>query len=151
DKKNLSFTVQIPGKVNKGTYRFVLEARGLGRLPLTIEVSEQGNLNTEFSTDQANIEGSAKSTFTYNATLRNRTSEDQVYVLMAQAPRGWEVAFKANGKQVSSVRIEANQMQNISVEVDPADQAEKGKYRIPLRASTSLSSDALELEAVITG
>src|SRR5690606_18983593 len=116
EKKNLSFTVQVPGKVDKGTYRFFLEARGLGRLPLTIEVSEQGNFNTEFSTDQANIEGSANSTFTYNTTLRNRTSEDQVYALRAQAPPGWGVVFNANGKQVSSVRIEANQMQNISVE-----------------------------------
>ena len=42
EKKNFSFKVDVPFKVNKGTYHFTLTAPGVAELPLTVTVSEQG-------------------------------------------------------------------------------------------------------------
>lgn len=151
EKKNVSFKVQVPYNVEKGTYRFQLMAKGLSSLPLTVVVSEQGTFKSEFNTDQANMEGAANSTFTFNATLRNPSSEEQVYGLRAQVPQGWNALFRSNGKQVSSVKVDPNQTQNITIELDPPDQLGAGKYKIPVAASASGISSSLELEVVITG
>lgn len=151
EKKNLSFKVQVPYKVEKGIYRFQLLANGGGKLSLTVDVSEQGTFKSEFNTDQANMEGAANSTFTFNSTLRNPASEEQVYGLRAQVPRGWNALFRANGKQVSSVNVGPNQTQNITIELDPPDQLGAGKYKVPVVASASGMSSNMELEIVITG
>lgn len=151
ERKNMSLKLHVPYRVDKGTYRFQVVAKGLTQLPLTVVISEKGSFKSEFHTDQANIEGAANSTFTFNATLRNPTGEEQVYSLKAQTPQGWNTVFRANGKQVSSVNVGANQSQSITIEVDPPDQLSAGKYKIPVAASTSSVSSDLELEVVITG
>lgn len=138
-------------KVNKGTYRFTVQADELGELPLTIVVSEQGTYQTEFTTTQPNMEGNSKSNFTFNTTLKNRTAEQQLYALKATAPRGWNVIFKPNYKQATSAQVEPNATENISIEITPPPSIEAGSYKIPVEATTSTTSAQLELEVVITG
>lgn len=149
-KENLSLQVQVPFKVNKGTYRFYISAGG-STLPITVIISEQGTYKTGLTTDQPNMEGAANSTFTFNASLRNQTAEDQVYALNASAPPGWNIAFKADYKQVSSVKVEANKTQDLTIEVDPPDQIKAGIYKIPVMAGSKGTSAKLELEVSITG
>ena len=150
EKKSLSLKVEVPVQVNKGSYHFSIVA-GTHSLPLTIVVSAQGTYKTEFTTEQANMEGQASASFNYNANLRNRTAEEQLYALAANAPRGWNVSFRANGKQVTSVEVAPNATTNVSIEVKPPSSIEAGKFKIPVRAFTSSTSAELEFEAVITG
>ena len=150
ERKTLSLKVEVPVQVNKGSYHFRVTA-GEHSLPLTITVSAQGTYKTELTTDQANMEGQASATFNYNASLRNRTAEAQLYALTASQPRGWNVSFRANGKQVTSVEVAPNATTNVSIEVKPPSSVETGKFRIPVRAFTSSTSADLNLEAVITG
>jgi uncharacterized membrane protein len=151
EKKTINLKVNVPLKVNKGSYRFRVIAGESDILPLTVVVSEQGTYKTEFTTQQANMEGAANSTFTFQATLRNSTGDEQLYALMADVPRGWNINFKANYKQVTSVTIAANSSTEVTIEVDPPDVLESGKYQIPVRATTSSTSANLNLEVVITG
>lgn len=151
ERKNFSLKVDIPLKVNKGTYRFTVVAEGLGELPLSITVSKQGTYQTDFTTNQPNMQGNSKSTFTFNATLKNQTADQQLYALVAQAPRGWNVIFKANYKQATSAQVEPNATQNITIDITPPANVEAGTYKIPVRAATSTTSADLELEVVITG
>ncbi|MFQ8713605.1 MAG: NEW3 domain-containing protein [Alistipes onderdonkii] len=150
EKKNFTLTVNVPLKINKGSYKFHLSA-GEARLPLTIVVSKQGTYQSEFTTDQPNMQGNSKSNFTFSTTLRNQTADRQLYALMADAPRGWNVVFKPNYKQATSAQVDANASQNISVEVTPAANAEAGTYTIPVRAVTQSTSAELTLEVAITG
>ena len=150
-QETVSLQVTVPLKVNKGTYRFHLNAGAASRLALTVVVSQKGTYKTEFSTEQTNMEGAANATFTFNATLRNETVDKQLYALGSVAPPGWNITFKANYKQVSSVNVDANHTENITVDVNPPDQIPAGKYKIPVFATTSASSADLELEVVITG
>lgn len=151
ERKNFSLKVDVPLKVNKGTYRFTIIAEGLGELPISITVSKQGTYQTDFITNQPNMQGNSKSTFTFNATLKNQTAEQQLYALMAQAPRGWNVTFKANYKQATSAQVEPNATQNITIDINPPANVEAGTYKIPVRAATSSTSADLQLEVVITG
>lgn len=150
EKKNFTLTVNVPLKINKGSYKFHLSA-GEARLPLTIVVSKQGTYQSEFTTDQPNMQGNSKSNFTFSTTLRNQTADRLLYALMADAPRGWNVVFKPNYKQATSAQVDANASQNISVEVTPAANAEAGTYKIPVRAVTNSTSAELTLEVAITG
>ena len=151
ERKNFSLKITIPLKVNKGNYRFKVLAGGLDTLPLTINVSEQGTFKTEFTTGQSNMQGSVKSNFTFNAKLDNRTAEQQQYALMANAPQGWSVTFRWNGQQVTSVNTEPNSTNPVTIEIKAPEKAEAGKYEIPIRAATSVTSADLKLEVVITG
>ncbi|WP_199851485.1 COG1470 family protein [Parabacteroides pacaensis] len=151
EKKNFTLKVTVPLKVNKGTYRFSVSADGLAELPLAVTISKQGTYQTDFTTTQPNMQGNSKSTFTFNATLKNQTADQQLYALMAEAPRGWNVIFKANYKQATSAQVEPNASQSISIDVTPPATIAAGTYKIPVHATTSTTSADLELEVVITG
>ena len=77
------------------------------------------------------MQGNSKSTFTFNATLKNQTADQQLYALMAKAPRGWNVIFKPNYKQATSAQVEANSSQNVSIDITPPANVEAGSYKIP--------------------
>lgn len=57
-------------------------------------VSKQGTYQSEFTTDQPNMQGNSKSNFTFSTTLRNQTADRQLYALMADA-RGLERGVQA--------------------------------------------------------
>ena len=116
EKKSFSLRLDVPYKVKKGNYRINVIARGLTTLPLTVVISEEGTFKTEFAAKQSNMEGNAKTSFNFNAELKNQTAGKQIYALRSNAPRGWNVAFKATGRQVSSVQIEPNITENITIE-----------------------------------
>ncbi|MDD2436459.1 MAG: NEW3 domain-containing protein [Massilibacteroides sp.] len=151
EKKSVSLNIKVPHQVNKGNYPFRIIAQGCDTLHLNIRVSEQGTNKSEFSCDQINMQGNSKSTFTYNAILKNQTAEEQLYALTAETPRGWNVNFKPDYKQATSVSVAANATKNVTIEVTAPATVAAGSYKIPLRASTSTTSAELAIEAVITG
>ena len=69
EKKDFNLKLEVPLKINKGSYNFVVAA-GDCQLPLTVTVAQQGTYQTEFTTDQPNMQGNSKSTFTFNAVLQ---------------------------------------------------------------------------------
>ena len=150
-KKTLNLQVVVPQKVNKGDYRFRVVTGGGNNLPLVVNVSAKGTFKTEFTADQASMEGHAMSNFTFKTTLMNRTAERQLYSLRSDVPRGWRVTFKPKYQQATSVEIEANNSTDITVEVQPPNNIEKGTYVIPISAVTTASSANLELTVGITG
>lgn len=151
ERKSLSLKVDVPLKVNKGSYRFKVVAGELYSLPLVVIVSAQGTFKTEFTTEQSNMVGNSSSTFTFNGNLRNRTADKQLYSLMANAPRAWNVTFKSGYQQVTSVNIEPNSIQAVTIEIKPPDRIEAGTYKIPVSATTNTTSAVLDIEVVITG
>jgi uncharacterized membrane protein len=151
EKKSFTLKVEVPFQVNKGSYRFKVGAGELGSLPLVISISEKGTYETEFSSDQPNMEGHSASTFSFRSKLNNQTADVQLYALMADVQRGWNVTFKSGGRQISSVEIEANSNKEINIDINPPSQVEAGKYKIPITATTSNTTARLELEVVITG
>lgn len=150
-KKTITMKVDIPFKVNKGIYKFYVKAGSDAVLPLEVTVSEQGSNESELTCDQTNMEGTSKSTFSFKAVLKNRTSAKQQYALMANPPRGWTADIKANYKQATSTEVEANNTKDITIDVKAPPTVKAGTYKIPVKAVTGSTSANLELEVVITG
>jgi len=150
ETKKLTLKLEIPLKVNKGNYPIKVYA-GSATLHLVVNVSQQGSYKTEFTTDQANMEGHSKSTFTFKTNLKNRTGEKQLYSLRSKAPRGWQVNFKPNYQQATSVEIEPNSAKDMNIDIVPPENVAAGTYKIPVSANTNLTSAELELEVVVTG
>ncbi len=150
-KQTLNLKVEVPLKVNKGSYRFTVVAGRGASLPLFVVVTEQGTFETEFTSKQSNMQGHSSSTFTFTAELKNRTAEKQLYAFRTNAPRGWNVIFKPNYNQATSVEIEPNSTVNITVEIKPPVNIQAGTYQIPVVAGTNVTSATLNLEVVITG
>ena len=67
EKKTFNLKVEVPLKVNKGSYHFTVFA-GETKLPLEVVVAQKGTYQTEFTTDQPNMQGNSKSTFTFNSS-----------------------------------------------------------------------------------
>ena len=149
-KKSINLKLNIPYKVRKGTHRITVTG-GDYKLPLYIVVSKQGNYETDFTCKQNNMQGHAKANFTFSTELKNLTGERQRYALQSRAPRGWEVKFKPNYKQATSVEIDPNQKVNMSIEVKPPYNVKAGTYKIPVAALNNNTSSELTLEVVITG
>ncbi len=151
EKKSMNLKVNVPYEIDKGTYTFRVLAVNNSVLPLTINVSEHGTLKTEFTSEQANMQGHAKSDFNFRTKLNNQTGETQRDALTSNAPRGWSVVFKPNYQQATSVEIEPGQNKDITVEVKPPFGIKAGKYTIPIMARTNATSANLDLEVDITG
>jgi uncharacterized membrane protein len=151
EKKTLSLNIDVPFQVKKGTYQFYAKAGNDIVLPLEINVATAGSNETQLSCDQKNMEGTSSSTFTFKAILRNQTSTNQQYALMADAPRGWTVLIKPNYQQATSTEVDANSTKDITYEVKPPSTVEAGKYKIPVKAVSGSTSADLEFEVVITG
>lgn len=151
ERKSIALKVDVPYLVNKGTYHFKIMAADSVVLPLAIVVSSKGTYETELTTDQPNMQGSSTSTFTFRATLKNQTAEQQLYALMADVSRGWNVTFKADYKQVTSVELNSNTTKDITIDITAPAEIEAGTYQIPISAKTNSTSASLSLEVAITG
>ena len=149
--KDVAIKVEVPLKVNKGTYNFRVLANGAASLPLSVKVTTQGTYETELTTDQPSMEGPSSTTFRYNVTLKNRTEQKQLYSLISKQQRGWNVRFKVSGRSVSSVNVEANATKTVSIEIEAPSQVAANSYKIPVRAITSSTSADLVLTAVVSG
>ncbi|MFD2761721.1 COG1470 family protein [Lentibacillus juripiscarius] len=154
-KQQISLEITVPLEIEKADYAFTLVADGEGsghaELPFVTTVSEQGTFETELTTEQPNMEGHADSTFSYSATVKNRTAEKQNYALSSGAPEGWGVTFKSGGDSITSVSLEPNGSKDITVDVTPPKNVKADTFQIPIKAATSNTSAELKLEAVITG
>ncbi|RIX50517.1 hypothetical protein D3P08_19735 [Paenibacillus nanensis] len=148
--QSLSLRLDVPLEIDKGEYSFAVTA-GDARLPLRVFIAEKGTFTSKLEMEQANIQGHSDSNFTFSATLTNQTAEEQTYALAAAPDTGWEVRFNSGGSGVTSVTVEPNASQTLSIEVLPPDQVAAGSYKIPIMASNTNTKAEAELEAVITG
>ena len=104
-----------------------------------------------FTTKLFNLEAAVHETFRYSSTLYNGASQAQVFDLRAAAPDGWKAVFRVRGNQVTSINIESNKSEEISVEIHPAYSAEPAKYKIQVIAEASSETLQLDVEAVVMG
>jgi uncharacterized membrane protein len=151
DTQSLNLTLHVPLEVDKGDYSFQLNAGAFGTLPLKVNVSEKGSYKSELEVDQPNMQGHSDSTFTYSLRLNNRTASKQTYALTAEAPTGWDSKFTVDGKDVTSVDIEAGASKTISFSLTPSEKAKADTYKVAVHAASGSSNADAEVEAVITG
>lgn len=106
---------------------------------------------SEFTSRLINIESPVNKPFRYNATLSNGSSKPQVYDLTAELPKGWRINFKAHGKSVTSIKVEGQEKENITVELYAMYDSKPDEYDVQLTALSEGETLNLDLEAVVEG
>ena len=154
--QNIVLTLDVPLSSRKGLYNLVIQARTTNNfiyeLPLSVRVTEQGTLETEFIVEQTNMEGYSDSQLIYQAELYNKTAQEQNYSLTADAPPGWDVRFMYGSGYATSVTLQSNQRtENFSIRLTPPQTVKADTFNIKVNARSRNSSASRDLEAVIKG
>ena len=149
-----TFYVTVPADAAEGTYTIRLQAAGSGlssTLELTLEVAGEELGGSSFTTQYANQEGSAGTSFTFDSTIQNNTAQEQTYSFSSDAPAGWTVTFMPSGEstQVAAITVDARSSQTMEVTVTPPNGVEAGEYTIPISAISATETLSSELTVVI--
>lgn len=151
-----TFCVTVPAEAEQGTYTISLRAAGGGfssTLTLTLTVDQEEAGGSALTTEYAEQEGAAGTSFTFSTTIQNNTSKEQNYSFSSNAPAGWTVTFMPSGEttQVAAVTVDARGSQAMDVTVTPPNGVEAGTYTIPISAISASETLSGELTVVITG
>lgn len=150
------FHVTVPAETVQGTYTITLQAAGGGMtssMTLTLSVREEELGSSALTTQYAEQEGSAGSSFSFSTTVQNNTPKEQSYSFSSNPPAGWTVTFKPSGEdtQVAAIDVDARGSQAMDVTVTPPGGVEAGEYTIPISAISASETLTGELTVVITG
>lgn len=104
-----------------------------------------------FTAKLMNIEAAANETFRYNTTLYSGALKPTIFELKADLPIGWLITYRVDGSQVTSLNLEPNKTQDISIEINATATASPNKYKIPVKAISPSDTLSLNLEAVVKG
>ena len=113
--------------------------------------AQQSDGESMFTSDLINIEATVDKVFRYSTSLQNSSSQDRIYDLTAKLPEGWNSVFRARGKQITSIKVEAGSKETINVELYPSYRAKPSKYDIRIMAHNGKGPLQLDLEAVVSG
>lgn len=151
-----SFQLEIPADTADGTYEVVLEAKAgdqvYDTLTLNLDVNELEVSQGDFSSEYPEQEGTAGTSFSFNATLINNSAAAQSYSLSAEAPDGWQVSFKPSGEtaQVASLQLEPGVSQGLTVGVTPPNNVAAGDYTIACSAISGSETLSMDLAVTVT-
>nr|WP_325194647.1 NEW3 domain-containing protein [uncultured Oscillibacter sp.] len=150
------FHVTVPADTVQGTYNITLMASGGGMsssLTLSLSVKEEELGSSALTTQYAEQEGSAGTSFSFSTTVQNNTPKEQSYSFSSNPPTGWTVTFKPSGEdtQVAAIDVDARGSQAMDVTVTPPNGVEAGEYTVPISAISASETLTGELTVVITG
>jgi uncharacterized membrane protein len=165
DDKTLTFSAEPEGqskddKLPAGDYKFLLKAKtqdgALNQetgLVLTIVAKEKVSEGIKLTTSYPVLKGPSDAKFEFSLDVNNDSDEDELFNLSANPPEGWEVSFKPayEQKQISSLRIKANQSKSVGVEVTPPRKAGTGDYKFPVTVQSKGAKAVAELQVSLTG
>ncbi|HEY5371369.1 MAG TPA: NEW3 domain-containing protein [Hanamia sp.] len=98
-----------------------------------------------------NLEETSSQPFRYTTSLHNGNEQAQIYQLEALVPEGWSTIFRAEGSEVSSLRVDSGKTESITIEINASPVVKPGKYNIPVTAFSGRDTLSLELEAEVKG
>jgi uncharacterized membrane protein len=147
--------LQIPATATDAVTKVSLNASAgalRATLPLSIEVSTAASGDVTLASDYPSLQGASGTTFTFNLTLRNDSSEDLTFAVTAVGPEGWEVNATLTGQtQAASAVVKASNSAAVSVSAKPPTDVAPDTYPINVRATVGDRTIDAPLEVVVTG
>ena len=154
-KAAVEVAVSVPADAVAGTTRITLSASAgssQASLALDVRVSDEAAGSVTLTTNILSLQGTAGTTFTFNLTLHNDTSEDKTFAVTATGPAGWAVNATLTGQQqAASAVVVAGGTSGITVTAVSPDQVDAGTYPIQVQAAVGDETIGAELGVVITG
>jgi len=163
DKKSLTFEALPDKDVPPGEYIFVIEAQTRdSRFKMDQKISvtlmgdqpdQEKDQGVKLTTSYPVIRGPSDAAFEFSVEVDSRVDKEAIFDLFAQGPKGWDINFKPayETKYISSIRLKANQSQNLAVEVKPVPNSAAGEYPISLRVSSGDAKGEANLTVILTG
>ena len=153
----VTLAIEIPANTPEGEYKVDVTAKAEGlaedTLQLTLKVSATDVTQGKFVSQFPELQGGAGTTFTFKADLTNSGGEDMYYSLSAIAEPGWQVSFRPadTTTDIASLTVTSGQTQGLTITVKPPPDVRAGEYKIPVSATSTVTSVNLDLKVTITG
>lgn len=154
----IDLTLKItPADGNTGeTYSFTVTGQAGNEtleLPVALTLTETVPAQLTLETELPALRGTVRSTFDYQVQVTNDGQEDTVVNLVAEAPPGFQVTFKERygSQELTSLPVAAGEAKDLSVAVDPPENAQAGQYPVIVRAAGDNASAEAELVLDVTG
>jgi len=145
-------TQLLPEPLRKGLFRaLLLLTFFIAPGPLHAQKQKGMNGTPGLSAKLINIESATNEPFRFSASLYNAAVGQQLYELKAELPAGWQISYRVDGSQVTSVNLAAGQTREIAIEITASSNAAARKYIIPFKAVSANQTLQLQLEAVVKG
>lgn len=155
-ERSVTLRLDPPKTLDKGSYTLRVVAQGAGQraeLPLQLQFGDVLPAELGLRANLPTLQGSASASFSYELTLENRSGQDVLVNLSAEAPPGFEVNFTPafSSQQVTSLPVKAGESREFNVRVQPPRRATAGPYRIVVTADTGRARASTELTVEVTG
>lgn len=155
DTPEVTLDVDVPDTATEGTARLTVRATSGGAedtLELELRVASQAGGSVELTSTQPALRDDAEATFPFTVELKNDTPQELTFTLTTTAPPGWDVTATPSGQtQAANVVVGAGATSNISVSVDPPDDAAAGQYPIRVDAVSGERTAGIDLSVEIVG
>src|SRR5690606_4733237 len=153
---SVQLELEPPEGIGKGEYTLTVRATGSSDrfdLPLEVVIGETPPAKLELDPELPILPGTPDSAFRFNVELGNKTGEDALIALSADAPPGFQVSFKERfgSQRLTSVAVEAGRTQGLEIEVRPPQGTEAGRYPVAVRAMAGEVTAATELTPEVSG
>jgi uncharacterized repeat protein (TIGR01451 family) len=147
--------VTVPADATARTYAMtVVGTSGSDRstLPISVTVSKAAAGDVTMTTDFPSLTGSSTTTFTFNLTLKNGTTQDLTFGINAQGPAGWTISARPSSQsQASTFQVNAGSSAGVTVTANAPTDVEAGSYPIAVTATSSAGTVGGQLSVEITG
>ena len=151
----VTLNVTVPTDATEGTTHIVVRGTTSGAsttLPVDIRVAPNAAGDVTLTTDTPQLKGASDATFPFSLTLKNDTSEDLPFSVVAAGPAGWTVTAQVGSQaQAASVVVKAGSSSTVSVSAKPGDATDAGTYPITVDATSGSRSAHADLSVEITG
>jgi hypothetical protein len=111
-------------------------------LPLTLTVEPQSEAALSAEPKLPTLRGTPRSTFDFRITTKNDSADSMLVTLSAQAPRGFQVAFKEGygTQELTSIPIKAGESKDLAVDIKPPQGIAAGQYPVTVLLSGERAS-----------
>ena len=154
--KSFSLKLTPPKDAKAGSYDFKIVGKAGSQtltLPIELKLTAAKAARLELDPKLPELQGTAKTSFSYEADLKNDSLKDTVVNLSAKAPDGFEVTFTQgyNSQQIASIPLKAGASKTIKAKVTPPDDAAAGHYKVQLAAQSAVASATAPVRLDIEG
>ncbi len=147
--------VTVPAAAAAATQRIAVVARtgtATDTLPLDIRVTPNAAGDVSLTTDFPSLKGPSTTTFSFNLTLHNDTSEDLTFTGVATGPDGWTITTQVSSEsQAANALVKAGATTPVTVTAKAPAAIDAGQYPISVDVTSGSRTAHQDLGVEITG
>lgn len=152
----IQLRLDIPASAPNGTHTITLRARtasGSISLPLEVTIGKVLPAKLTLKTTNPSLIGTAKTSFSFQFNVANRSDRDLIVSLKAHAPQGFQTSFEEayGSQQIASIPIEAGKNKDLQVKVKPPPDAKAGSYPVSVAVAAGHATATGRMVMDVTG